>query len=69
MSGAELIWLKREPWGHCGMSSVEDDSLEGGAETIVQVQVKDLRIDNSVHDGGVFEEDSDVDDGVADADL
>jgi hypothetical protein len=51
------------------MSSVEDDSLEGGAETIVQVQVKDLRIDNSVHDGGVFEEDSDVDDGVADADL
>jgi hypothetical protein len=47
------------------MSSVEDDSLEGGAETIVQVQVKDLRIDNSVHDGRVFEEDSDVGDGVA----
>ena len=49
-----------------GISSVEDASLEGSAETIVQAQVEDLHIGDAdsedeapmVHDGGVFEEDA-----------
>ena len=52
--------------------------LEGGAETIVQVQVKDLHIDDAesedesspvVDNGGALEEDADVDAGRVDAAL